>query len=94
MNKLYKDESFILFSCILIILLFYGIYSIYNILSRYYKKYKIYNQSNENFGSSNNKRDKMIKLFKKDDINLNPNEDPYDVDVYDPDGTNGSDSDA
>ena len=94
MNRLYKDESFILFSCILIIIVVCGIYYITKTMNNYYKKYKTYNQSNENFGiTSDNKRGKMMKLFRKDDAILNPNENSYDVENYDPDGTYGQDPD-
>ena len=90
MNTIYKNESFVLFSCILVIIVFYFVYSLYIFLCKYlcnYLKYKSYNKKMESFGSSNSKRDKMIKIF-KDDSCL----DNYDAN-NDPDSTNGCDPD-
>ena len=95
MNTLYKNESFILFTCILIIIFFNFVYSLYNFLYKYacnYKKYNSYNKKMEKFrGSSESKRDRMIKIF-KDDTNSD-NYDTYDAN-NDPDGTYGSDPDS
>ena len=98
MNTLYKNESFILFNCILVIILFYFIYCLYNFLYKYgcnYQKYKSYKKKMENFGSyGNSKRDKMIKIYKDDTI-LDPDDAPYnnkyDDDNNDPDSTFGYD---
>ena len=94
MNSLYKNESFALFSCILVIIVFYFIYSLYNFLSKYfsnYQKYNSYNKNMEKFGSSsygNSKRDKMIKIFKDES-----GSDMYDANT-DPDSTDGHDPDS
>ena len=94
MNTLYKNESFILFNCILIIIVFYVIYCLYNFLSKYvcnYQKYNTYNTYNKNmetFGSNNGKRNGMIKIFKD-----NTCSDNYD-DNNDPDSTYGCDPDS
>jgi len=92
MNTLYKNESFILFNCILIIILFYFLYSLYNFVYKYgcnYQKYNSYNKKMESFrSSSSDKRNTMIKIF-KDNTNL----DSYDANS-DPDSTNGHDPDS
>lgn len=82
-NKIndYKNQSLIIFYCILIIILCYCLIIIYD---KTYKKYKIYK---EFFSSSNSKRSKMMKIYKSDDI-LDPDEDPGD-NINDPDSTNG-----
>ena len=93
MNSIYKNESFILFNCILLIIVFYFLYNLYNFVYKYlgnYKKYNSYNKKMENFGSSsfgNSKRDKMIKIFKDDSCsdNYDGNSDPDSTDGCDPD---------
>jgi len=97
MNTIYKNESFILFNCILIIILFYFLYYAYIFLSKYlykYKKYNLYNIKIEKFGS-NSKRSKMIKIYKGDNI-LDPDEIIYNsnYNVNDPDSTYGKDPDS
>ena len=88
MNSIYKNESFVLFSCILLIIVVYFIYSLYNFLCKYlgnYQKYNSYNKNRESFGS---KRDKMIKIFKDE-----TGSDIYDANT-DPDSTDGQDPDS
>lgn len=102
MKSIYNNQSFILFSCILIIILFYFVYYLYIFLSKYlsnYLKYKTYNNKMERFGScgdSNSKRNKMIKIYKSDNI-VDPDDSTYNNkydDDNDPDSTYGSDPDS
>ena len=79
-NK-YKDMSLIIFSYILVILICYCVYIIYNI------KYKEYFGNN-----SDSKRNKMIKIYKNNNI-LDPDEDPDD-EGDDPDSSSGRDPDS
>ena len=91
MNHFYKKESIVIFGCILIILIYYLFYFIFKKLNNInYNKF-------EYFNNSDSKRNKMIKIYRKNDIsdpdedtNENTNDDnndpdssnPYDPDTY------------
>jgi len=85
MDKIYKKESIVIFSCIIILLLVYCLYLIVNKIKNYY------NKNTETF-NNNSKRSKMIRMYKNDNI-LDPDEDPDD-ESDDPDSTRGSDPDS
>ena len=85
MDKIYKKESIVIFSCIIILLLVYCLYLIVNKIKNYY------NKNTENF-NNNSKRSKMIRMYKNDNI-LDPDEDPDD-ESDDPDSTRGRDPDS
>lgn len=85
MNKIYKKESIVIFSCIIILLLLYCLYLILNKIINYY------NKNTETF-NNNSKRSKMIRIYKNDNI-LDPDEDPDD-ESDDPDSTRGRDPDS
>ena len=85
MDKIYKKESIVIFSSIIILLLVYCLYLIVNKIKNYY------NKNTETF-NNNSKRSKMIRMYKNDNI-LDPDEDPDD-ESDDPDSTRGSDPDS
>jgi YbbR domain-containing protein len=85
MDKIYKKESIVIFSCIIILLLVYCLYLIVNKIKNYY------NKNTETF-NNNSKRSKMIRMYKNDNI-LDPDEDPDD-ESDDPDSTRGRDPDS
>ena len=85
MKTIYKDESFILFSCILIIIVVYFMYYLCKTLTETFG-------CNTRRGSNNSKRAKMIKIYKNDDIS-DPDENPDDEENNDPDSTFGIDPD-
>ena len=86
MNTIYKNESAIIFTCIIIIIIFYCLFLIYN------RIYKTYTKCKELFLNNDSKRNKMIKLYKDDEI-LDPDEDPG-INVADPDSSEGRDPDS
>ncbi len=85
MDKIYKKESIVIFSCIIILLLVYCLYLIVNKIKNYY------NKNTETF-NNNSKRSKMIRMYKNNNI-LDPDEDPDD-ESDDPDSTRGRDPDS
>jgi len=85
MDKIYKKESIVIFSSIIILLLVYCLYLIVNKIKNYY------NKNTETF-NNNSKRSKMIRMYKNDNI-LDPDEDPDD-ESDDPDSTRGRDPDS
>ena len=83
---IYKKESLVIFGCIVTVVLFYCFYLI------------LKNITPEPFLSNNDKRNKMIKIYKNSDIvdpgelpDMNPN---YDDDNNDPDSTYAYDPDT
>jgi hypothetical protein len=86
MNTTYKKESLVIFACIVTVVLFYFGYFIFK------------NITPEPFLSNNDKRNKMIKIYRNSDI-LDPNELPninpnYDDDNNDPDSSYAYDPDT
>jgi hypothetical protein len=96
MNTIYKNETVVIFACILIISTGYCIFLLYHKTSELYKNYQTYQNNNEYFGSrdrgNDSKRNKMIRIYKGDEI-LDPDEDPDDEND-DPDSTRGRDPDS
>lgn len=94
MNYFYKKESIVIFGSILIILLVYLIYLIFKKISNINYNVNGYEYFRSN-SDSNSKRNKMMKIYKNNDIldpdentNLNTNDDNNDPDSskpYDPD---------
>ena len=58
-NNNYKIESLVIFYCIIVVILIYFLILIYN------KTYKTYR---EYFSSNDSKRNKMLKIYKSNDI--------------------------
>ena len=95
-NNIYKNETVVIFCCILIILTGYCIFLLYHKTSELYKNYQTYQNNNEYFGcrdkGNDSKRNKMISIYKGDEI-LDPDEDTNDEND-DPDSTGGRDPDS
>jgi hypothetical protein len=89
MINLYKNESEVIFSCMIIIIIFYCIFLIYNRINKTYTRYTKYK---ELFLNNDSKRSKMIRLYKDSDI-LDPDENPN-LNIEDPDSTDGRDPDS
>jgi hypothetical protein len=78
----YKNESLVIFYCIITIIIFYFLCLLYN---KTYKTYKEY------FSSNDSKRSKMMKIYKGDET-LDPDENPG-LNIHDPDSSTGYDPD-